>query len=85
MPSGHLKRRFHREIESEFLQAFHEMALESVFMDLLQVIASGFVVADHEHRMSDRHQGPLGASPSSYTLELRREVAILFRLTAQAA
>ena len=63
------------------------MALELVFIDLLQIIASEFVVAlaglqhvvaDHEHRMSDRHQGPLGASPSSDTLELRREVAILF-------
>ena len=79
IPSVCFRQRFQGDLETELVQAFHEVALELLFIDLVQVIASQLVVTvprlqhvvtGHEYGVSDSHQGPLGTTPSSYPLEL---------------
>ena len=67
--------------EAESLQSFHVIALELIFVDLLQVGSPEFFVrtigfqhriSDHEHAVRHRHNGAFHASAGRNPPELGR-------------
>ena len=69
------------------MQPFHKVSLLLCFVDLVQIIASKFVVSlacaqhvisDHQHAVSDGLDRAFDSSPRGQTPELSGEIAVLF-------